>query len=253
MDHLLEATARAERRHFWFRGFRAFVSPLLREASGGRRALQVLDCGCGTGYNLTTLLGRYGRAFGVDLTWRGLAYARDTGVTGLARATIAHLPFADASFDLVTSFDVLQTLPDRDEALAVAEFSRVLRPGGHAVVTVAAMDLLWGDHSILAHEVRRYSRAQLRQLLEGARFEVRRLTYTNASLLPVLLPARYLQRRRGLVASDEDELAAREIAVPPAPLNAAMSAVLSCEAALVRHVSLPFGSSLLCLARKPLR
>lgn len=253
MDHLLEATARAERDHFWFRGFRAFVGPVLQEASRDRRMLHVLDCGCGTGHNLTTLLGRYGRAFGVDLTWRGLAYARGRGVARIARATVAQLPFADATFDLVTSFDVLQTLPDRDEPLAVAEFSRVLRPGGHAVVTVAAMDLLWGDHSILAHEVRRYSRARLRRLLEDESFEVRRLTYTNASLLPVLLPARFLQRRRGLVESDEDEAAAREIAMPPAPVNAALSAVLSCEAALVRHISLPFGSSLLCHARKPPR
>ena len=45
MDRLLEATARAERDHFWFRGFRRFVSPLLEEATGGRDNLTNLDCG----------------------------------------------------------------------------------------------------------------------------------------------------------------------------------------------------------------
>jgi SAM-dependent methyltransferase len=251
MDRLLEATARAERDHFWFRGFRAFVTPLLEAAAGESRPLRLLDIGCGTGHNLSTLLRRYGHAVGVDLTWRGLAYAREGGLSGLTRATAANLPFAEDRFDVVTSFDVLQCLPDGDERRAVAEMVRVLRPGGHAVITVAAMDLLWGDHSILAHEVRRYSRPQLDWLIRSAGFEVRRLTYTNASLVPVLLAGRYLQRRRGLVASDEDEAAAREIAVPTPLVNVPLSGVLAVEAALARHINLPFGSSLLCLASKP--
>lgn len=251
MDRLLEATARAENDHFWFRGFRAFIRPLLDEAARNRQPFRILDCGCGTGNNLRLLLCGYGRAFGVDLTWSGLAYARDTGVTGLARASVARLPFSDGAFDLVMSFDVLQCLGEAEEAPAAAEMLRVLTPGGHAIVNVSAMALLWGDHSIFSHEVRRYSRERLRRVLKSAGFELRRLTYTNATLVPVLLPIRFLQRRRGLVASDQDEAGAREISVPPAPVNAVMSAVLGLEARLVRFVNLPFGSSLLCLARKP--
>jgi SAM-dependent methyltransferase len=60
MDRLLDATARAERDHFWFRGFRRFVTPLLDQAVAGRSNLRLLDCGCGTGNNLE-LLRRYGR------------------------------------------------------------------------------------------------------------------------------------------------------------------------------------------------
>jgi SAM-dependent methyltransferase len=197
------------------------------------------------------MLRPYGRAVGIDLTWSGLAYARGHGVSALAQATIARLPLADAQFDVVTSFDVLQCVLDGDEAQAAAELFRVLRPGGHAVITVAAMTALWGNHSILSHEVRRYSRRRLRRLLEGAGFEVRRITYTNASLVPALLLVRYLERRRGLAVSDEDEAAAREIALPSALVNGPMTAVLRIEAAALRLVNLPFGSSLLCLARKP--
>ncbi len=250
MDRLLEATARAERDHFWFRGFRAFIRPLLDEAAAGRGPLQILDCGCGTGNNLTLLLRAYGRAFGVDLTWSGLAYARDSGVAGLARANVTRLPFGDARFDLVTSFDVLQCLVEPDETRAAAEMRRVLRPGGHALIHVSAFDALRGDHSILSHELHRYSRGRLRRIVEGTGFKLVRLTYTNAALVPVLLIVRSLQRRRGLVTSDQDEVAAREISIPPAPVNAVLSAALSLEARLARHVNLPFGSSLLCLAKK---
>src|SRR5690606_25542543 len=116
MDRLLEATARAERDHFWFRGFRRFVQPVLAEAIAAPGAL-VLDCGCGTGYNLA-LLRRHGRAVGIDLTWSGLAYARRHGERLIARASAAALPFATSRFDLVTSFDVLYAFDDDTERAA---------------------------------------------------------------------------------------------------------------------------------------
>ena len=84
MDRLLEATARAERDHFWFRGFRRFIEPLVADAAGDRRP-EILDCGCGTGHNLH-MLRRYGRAYGIDLTWAGLQYARATGGASRSRA-----------------------------------------------------------------------------------------------------------------------------------------------------------------------
>src|SRR5262245_1701229 len=115
MDRLLEATARAEREHFWFKGFRRFVTPLLDRVASTRQPLSILDCGCGTGHNLL-LLRRYGRAIGVDLAMTGLEFARARGDRGVARASVARLPFGSDVFDLVTSFDVIYSLPDADEA-----------------------------------------------------------------------------------------------------------------------------------------
>jgi ubiquinone/menaquinone biosynthesis C-methylase UbiE len=247
MDRLLEATARAERNHFWFRGFRAFVTPLVERAVDGRRA-EILDCGAGTGHNLQWL-SRFGRATGIDLTWSGLAYARAAGRTRLVRASAAALPFRGASFDLVTSFDVLQCIPGEGEGAAVREMRRILRPGGHLVVTVAAFNLLRGNHSVLSREVRRYRRSDLRRLLERSGFDPLELTYTNATLFPLVAAVRAVQRASGLAASDADATAAREIAIPPAPINALLGSVLRLEARLVRAVPMPFGSSLMALAR----
>jgi SAM-dependent methyltransferase len=248
MDRLLEATARAERDHFWFRGFRRFVEPLLAEALRVRPAagppIRILDCGCGTGHNLA-LLRRYGSAYGIDLTWAGLQYARQRGERLISRATAASLPFAGAGFDLVTSFDVLYALPDDVERDAIAEMFRVLKPGGKAIVNVAALDALRGNHSVLAGEIRRYSRPGLTRRLEAAGFRVTRATYTNFTILPMVAAIRLKQRLAGHQESHE------EITVPPAPINAALSGLLAAEAALLRVVNMPLGSSLLAVVEKP--
>jgi SAM-dependent methyltransferase len=246
MDRLLEATARAERDHFWFRGLRRFMAPLLEEAARGVPSARILDCGCGTGHNLH-MLRRYGRAAGIDLTWTGLSYAHQRGERAVAQATAALLPFASDTFDIVTSFDVIYALPDRDEQATIAEMLRVLKPGGHLVLNVAAMDVLKGNHSVLALEVRRYSRQSLRERLERAGFTVRRMSYTNATILPAVAAVRLLQRVSGHEESEE------EISIPPAPINAVLDAALAMEAAAVRFVDMPFGSSLMTLAQKPRR
>lgn len=243
MDRLLEATARAEHDHFWFRGFRRFVAPFVREATRGRTDALILDCGSGTGVNLA-LLRAYGRPVGIDLTWTGLAFARSRGERRIAQASATRLPFATGTFDLVTSFDVIYALTDADEASAIVEMHRVLRPGGHLVVTAAAMDLLKGNHSVLAGEVRRYTRATLATRLVRVGFDMRRMTYTNATIAPIVAGVRLLQRVSGHEESHQ------EISIPPAPVNAALTGLLALEAAVIRYIDMPFGSSLLALARK---
>ena len=244
MDRLLEATARAERDHFWFRGFRKFVEPLVANAAGGRHP-RILDCGCGTGHNLR-ILGRHGSAYGIDLTWAGLQYAHAHGDRSVARATVAALPFASGRFGLVTSFDVLYSLPDEIERAAIAEMYRVLEPGGTAIVNVAALQALKGNHSVLSAEIRRYSKPDLTRRLETAGFRVVRASYTNFSILPLVAAVRFRQRIGGGHVETEEE-----ITVPVKPVNAALTAVLALEAAALRVVNMPIGSSLLAVAVKP--
>lgn len=256
VEQLLRATAKAEARHFWFRGFRAFIIPLIQQAVDAppgavcsNQPARILDCGCGTGANVE-LLSRFGQAFGFDLSSVGLRIGRAAGRARLARATATAAPFPSGAFDLVTSFDVLYSLETPDERAAVAEMFRLTRPGGYALVNVAAMPVLRGDHSVLSREVRRYSREELRRLLAGAGFTIVRITYTNVSLFLPLAAVRLVQRWRGL-AREEQPHAQREISLPWAPLNALLSGLMLLEGAWIRRFDSPFGSSLVCLARRP--
>jgi ubiquinone/menaquinone biosynthesis C-methylase UbiE len=246
MDRLLEMTARAEREHFWFHGFRRFVRPLLAQAARDveGRIPWILDCGCGTGNNLQ-MIRQYGRAYGIDLTYSGLAYARGHRERLIAQASATALPFPDRVFDIVTSFDVIYALDDAGAATALKEMYRVMRPGGYLVLNVAALPLLRGNHSVLGGEVQRYTRRSLRRHFEQAGFSVKRLTYTNASILPLVAGVRFGQRLFGHREST------REISVPAGPVNTALTALLAVEAAIVRRVDMPIGSSLLGLAARP--
>lgn len=244
MESRLALTQQAVASHFWFRGFRSFVRPVLVGVAGARKHLRLLDCGSGTGDNLPWLA-RYGRVIGVDLSEGGIRRARAEGFPA-AVGDVARLPFAGAWCDVVTSFDVLQQVPD--DVAAVREMARVLKPGGAVVLTVAALEMLHGDHNVVWDEVRRYDRRRARALVEAAGLRPERVVYLFASLVPLMVVTRTLQRltRRFRVISDQSD-----ISVPPAPINAVLTALVRAEAWLSRRTPMPFGSSLLIVARKP--
>lgn len=244
MDRL-EATARAQDTHFWFRGFRRFLSDRLDHVTtGGRRVVRILDCGCGAGANLE-LLGRYGRVYAFDLSEIGLRHARRSG-RRLVRADIARIPFPDATFDLVTSFDVFQMLPD--DRLVLREMARVLRPGGTILISAAALEALRGDHSSVWEEARRYTPAMARSLVMSAGLEISDVSFLFASLVPLMYLVRAAQRRFPASASLRGR---SDIEVPSALVNTMLSGLLAGEAMLARRIAMPFGSSLLVTARKP--
>jgi SAM-dependent methyltransferase len=244
MDHLLELTGRAEAAHFWFRGFRRFVTPVVADLAAGRHDLRLLDCGCGTGHNLA-LLRPYGRAVGFDLASGGVARAHAAGHR-VMRGDITRIPLATGRFDLVTSFDVMQCV-DRDVE-AVGEMARVLKPGGALVLTLAALEALRGDHSEAWQEVRRYTPTSARQLVQSAGLRVERVSFLFASLFPLMIAVRGTQR---LLRPFRTPRVDTDIMVPMAPVNAALTGVVLAEAALARRLPMPIGSSLLVVARKP--
>jgi len=243
MSDLLELTARAEASHFWFHGFRKIVVPALADIAAGRPGLRLVDCGAGTGHNLA-LLSPHGDVVAFDLAPTALTKGRLDG-RPLIRADVTRIPFRSETFDVATSFDVLQCVPD--DTGAVREMARVLKPGGTVLLTLAAFDLLRGDHAEVWHEAHRYTPASARALVAQAGLEPVRVSFMFASLFPLMLGARLLQRlTRPYRRVKEDA----DIVVPHAAVNAVLTALVSGEAALARRLPMPVGSSLLVVAKK---
>jgi SAM-dependent methyltransferase len=238
--------ARREDRHWWYAGMRRVALAVLDSVLDSRVGLRILDAGCGTG-GTTVELERFGDVVGVDLAWEALGPARGRGLTALARASIEQLPFADASFDAATSFEVVYHLGVASDTSALAEIRRVLKPGGLFLLRVPAHDWLRGEHDRLVHTRHRYARSELAQKLLVAGFKVERLNWANTVLFPPAVAKRLLERRNGHVSTASAE---PDLWMPPGPLNALLESAVAVEAiAIPRQVPLPFGLSLLAVAR----
>src|SRR5438309_3910201 len=146
--------ARREERHWWYAGMRRVALAVLEGAIRGRRGLRILDAGCGTG-GTTVELRRFGDVVGVDLAWEALEPASGRGLRELARASIEQLPFGGATFDVVTSFEVVYHLGVASDMSALTELRRVLKPAGLLLLRVPAHDWLRGQHDRLVHTLHR--------------------------------------------------------------------------------------------------
>jgi SAM-dependent methyltransferase len=234
-----------EGRHWWFLGRRRlFLRLLEQQFPPAARPIDVLDFGCGTGAFLE-YLERFGNVSAVDADPSAVAFCHTRGRTDVRLAPSgARLPFPDDAFDLVTTLDVIEHIDD--DVAALTELRRVLRPGGLLLVAVPAYRFLWGKQDEVSHHRRRYTAGTLRGALAQAGLRVDRTSYFNTILFPPIAAVRLgrrLLRRPGSAQSDFD--------VGPAVLNRALGAVFGAEAGLVAHRDLPFGVSLLALARAP--
>lgn len=211
---------------------------------------RVLELGCGTG-NVLRILEKVcssGIVLGVDLFAEGLQYARARSSCLLVQGDVRALPFW-VEFDLIGIFDLLEHLCNDMEVLR--HIHAALIPGGVLVLTVPAHKQLWSYFDEASHHCRRYERIELANKLVRAGFEIEYLTYYMAGIFPLVWFGRRLAALIGRSASVH-ELAMRELRFGRV-MNDLLAWLLSQEVRLItRRVRLPFGTSLLAVARKPL-
>ncbi|MCA2971636.1 MAG: class I SAM-dependent methyltransferase [Acidobacteriaceae bacterium] len=238
--------AKAENAFWWYRGMRQILFGLLDHRTGRRNFQRVAEIGAGTGHFALALQERYGwPMYPLDLGWEGLEFGKTLGVQRMVQADMCRLPYRDQAFDAVVSMDVIVHLPRGQEDEAMAEFARVLPPGGFLAMRVSALDILRSHHSIFAHERQRFTKSRLLDLAERNGFRPLRCTYANSLLLPVaLLKFRVVEPLFGGEPSSGVE--------PVAPwLDRLLYAPLAAEAAMIsRGLNLPIGQSLILLAER---
>ena len=237
-----EVVHELEQSHWFFVARRRILSRLLDDLLVGIDQPKILDVGCGTGATMG-FLERYGEVTGIDVSPKAVDYCREQGRSRLCLADGASLPFADSSFDLVTALDLLEHLSNEAEGLQ--EIWRVLRFGGRTVLFVPAFMFLWSDFDRFSGHHRRYTRGQLAQRVQEAGFQVVKVSYFNTLLFPVIWgvrAARNVLGKRRPASSDLD--------LPSGGLNGVLARVFSLESGVIARGSLPFGVSLLCVARK---
>jgi SAM-dependent methyltransferase len=235
----------SEERHWWFIGRRKVLFSLLDELFREGENTRILEAGCGTGANLK-ILERYGKAVGVDISSEAVRYALSRGCRDVRLMGETRLPFPDRSFDCVISLDVIEHI--EDDAGALNEYARVLRPNGTLFLTVPAYRWIWSCHDEVNRHKRRYTRRILLGRLSRAGFTLERISYFSTFLFPIIagsrIVIRHIDRLYHLRQKNLD------FHVPARPFNFILSSIFSAERRWLKHFNLPFGSSLAAIARR---
>ena len=200
----------------------------------------VLDLGCGTGAVLKELA-EFSRPVGIDMSPLALSFSKARSLNALIVGRGECLPLLSGSVDAVLSLDVFEHIEDDERAFR--ESARVLRPGGILVLSVPTFRFLWGPHDVALMHFRRYRRREIVALLKRAGLEPVRVSYSIFLLFPLVALIRFFERRRQGQA---------EASLPQVPgwMNRALIGLQGFEALLMRLFSLPWGSSLVAVARK---
>ena len=238
--------------HWWFRGRRALYTALLeqvlrRDLQREPTGLRVLDVGCGAGGWLRPL-SRFGTVTGIELDEPSIRFCRELDLHRTLVGRVDALPVPPQSHDLVCLWDVVEHTPD--DVAVLSEARRALRPGGHLVVSVPAYQFLFANNDRVAHHYRRYSRGLLVRRLREAGFEVRKATYVNFVLAPVIIPIVLLVKLKERLRPVPDS-PYNNLSIPVSrPVNALLAGIFGGERHVLRHVDAPFGHSLFVVARQ---
>ena len=232
---------RVEDRHWWYRGLRELAGAFWEKHVVEERP-RVLDAGCGTGGTLAWLEKR-ARPFGIDFSPEALGFCRQRGLGRLTAGSVTDLPFADSSFDVAFSFDVLYHKSVQDKETALRETARVLRPGGLLFLNLPAYQWLRSSHDVAIHTDHRFTKPEVLELLRANSFQPIEATYWNTLLFPPILLTRLWRKIAPPASSD---LATGSGAVS----QRIFGAILAAERQLIRYTPLPFGLSIFVVARR---
>ena len=231
-----------EGRLWWYRCLHGLmVDHVERTTAGMTRPL--LDAGCGTGGLLAALGRRRSEAvrLGLEYDADAAALAVEKSGAGVVVGSVTALPFGDGTLGAMISADVL---PHRlvEPAVALKEAHRCLETGGILILNLPAYGWMFSAHDRHVHSARRFTRRQAIGLAQAAGFRVRRATYWNCLLFPVMVLRRMLTRW---------SQGGSDVRPIPAPVDWLFGALVGIERRLIGWgVSLPFGGSVLLVVEK---
>ena len=242
-DSLYDELWRTEHKHWWFVARRNIVRSLVDrhapETDDDR--LSICELGCGTGGNIASFAEKHD-VVGVDTSEHALRYARKRLGD---HATYGRLPddvrLTPSSFDVVLATDVFEHI--EDDVKSVETALSLLRPGGILVATVPAYQWLFSPRDIHHQHFRRYGRRQFEQLFDVPDVRLELLSHYNTVLFPPAALARQLSKWL-----PQESLG--DLRVPPRPVNAILTWLFTSERRLLERTTLPFGLSLVAVARR---
>lgn len=237
--YLYEDLFKLEDSHWWHISKRRTVKTFILKFCK-KKNLKILDMGCGTGKNMEEL-SVLGNIFGIDTSREAVSYCKTRGLVNAKLGNTYKSGFADSTFDLITLLDVLE---HTDERKTLAEVSRILVSGGEILITVPAFSWLWSRWDEVLHHRRRYNKRMLEKVLIKEGFEVVKISYLYSFLI---FPAFIIRSIKKLIPGKSYS---SDFKLTFPIVNKLMVLACDLERMLMMRASIPFGTSLVVLARK---
>lgn len=233
-----------EKSHFFYKYLHSVVLDIIKkyQRTNEKRKIKICDAGCGTGL-LAKKMELFGDVIGIDISFYALSLAKKRGII-VKRASVEKLPFRSKTFDVITSIDVLYHKKVKGDKKAVAEFFRVLKPGGVLIVRVPAHTWLYTEHDRRVQTKHRYSKREIRELLSSVGFRIQKLSYSHAALFPFAFLKSLFDRIYNKCQSSS-------IQKVPTVINSFFFFLLLLEKPFLIRGSVPFGIGIFSVAKKP--
>ena len=201
-----------------------------------KNKINILDVGCGTGANFGWL-NKFGDVVGIDSNQEAVKFCQDYGNAIIGKAE--KIPVKNNNYDLLTAFDILEhTVNDLD---VLQEWKRVLRPNGYLYITVPAYQWLFGPHDKQLMHYRRYLLSKLLKKLKQSGFTPIFASYFFMFTFPLLVFQRLIAKIFNITPGYNKMSNG---------INNLLIKITNLESNLLQKTSLPFGSSIIILARK---
>ncbi len=237
---------KSEENHWWYKGLRHLLVRWIKILKPKR----ILDAGCGTGMNAFAVLKEEDSYLqGIDLSSEAVKLAKLRGLNNIFLGDITKLEFADKEFDVIYCMDVLSMLTTNQQATALKEFYRCLDVNGFLILNDTAFQFLYSAHDYSVGVKKRFTKKEVKLLLENEGFEVVFQTYRVFILFPFVALFKLIRRIELNTKKNRQEVIG-DVQRTNKFINIVLYKIMQLENLLLNYFTLPFGTSVFTIAKK---
>ncbi len=239
-----------EEKNFWFVNRNKIIINLFKKHVG-EEVNKVLEIGSGTGYVLKGLNDTFKNynLYGSEIHLEGIKYAESRlRNIEFIQVDATNMPFEN-EFNAIGAFDVLEHI--EQDLKVIQQVHKALKSGGLFIISVPQYQWMWSVNDDIAYHKRRYSRKELKNKLLSEGFEIDYVSSFVFILFPVMYISRLFKQKKVHEITEEiifKEM--NELKLNPM-LNSIFGALMKIDVFLIKNgISLPFGGSLIIVAKK---